>query len=436
MELNTAISPPMDITSYKSISSVKTSRVSIQPENKTSLSLVGSNTSDLYFSLPGGRPNSFLAGAESFLTFTYTFEGTTATASSSVQICNGSPQSFIRNLETTAGSTSLELINDYNALGCLIDDFQPDSRTKTLGSILEDKSTSLHKEGINRLTTVAGDTGYTQKRRVCFPLMSMVVGTTGEKYFPCGEDLGLRLRLTFEAPDVALKCTTGAIPTNLGYTIDDITFEATYLETTDSVYRSLKSESGGVWKIPGTAVSSFQTTVGSGSTANTLLIPARFSSVQNMISICRTNASITSKDANSTGGRNRDNVSSYIYRIGGKNYPNMEVPADAFTSSEVMCELLKCFHSLHNTAQSVGFTASEWVSSLETATTGAFALGVSLEEPGFSSAQMSGLDTNGSNTFLEVKYASGSSASTWNTFCFYDQIIEIDTRTGEVMVSR
>ena len=119
MELNTAISPPMDITSYKSISSVKTSRVSIQPENKTSLSLVGSNTSDLYFSLPS-RPNSFLAGSESFLTFTYTFEGTTPTASSSVQICNGSPQSFLRNLETTAGATSLELVNEMNALGCLI----------------------------------------------------------------------------------------------------------------------------------------------------------------------------------------------------------------------------------------------------------------------------------------------------------------------------
>ena len=121
-ELNTAISPPMDITDYKSISSVKVSRVSVQPENKTELLLSGSNTSDVYFSIPS-RPNSFLNGANSYLSFTYTLEGTTPTAGSAIQIANGTGSSFIRSLETIAGATSLELINDYNVLGCLVDDF-------------------------------------------------------------------------------------------------------------------------------------------------------------------------------------------------------------------------------------------------------------------------------------------------------------------------
>ena len=69
-ELNTSISAPMDSTGYKSISSLEVSRVSIQPENRSSLNLVGSNTSDVYFSIPS-RNHAFLNGQNSYLSFTY-----------------------------------------------------------------------------------------------------------------------------------------------------------------------------------------------------------------------------------------------------------------------------------------------------------------------------------------------------------------------------
>ena len=433
-ELNSAISPPMDITSYKSISSVKTSRVSIQPENRTSLSLTGSNQSLIHFALPS-RPNSLLDGANSYLTFTYTFEGTTPTASADVEISNGTGASFINSLSTICGATECEGIQDYNAIACLIDDFQNDSRSSTLGTILEDKDDENYKSGLER-SVATGGVGFTQKRRICIPLLSVICGTTGEKYFPMGDDLGVRLRLNFEAPDVALKCTTSAIPTVLGYSLDDITYEASYLEVEPSVYKSLESEAGGVFKVSGTGISSFQTTVGAGATQNTLLIPARFSSVRNMMTICRTNASISAKDGNSTGARSRDSISSYVYRVGGKNFPNLEVPADNFTSSEVMVELLKCFHSLHNTAQSVAFKASNWVDSSETTRDGAFAIGIDFEEAGFSNQIMGGLDTNSMNTFLELKHSSACKATTYNTYVFHDLIIEVDSNSGEVMVSR
>jgi hypothetical protein len=434
-ELNTAISPPMDITGYKSISTVKVSRVSIQPENKTDLALTGSNTSDVYFAI-NSRPNSFLNGSNSYLSFTYTLEGTTPTAGSSVGISNGTGASFIRTLETIAGSTSLELINDYGPIACLVDDFQNGSRSKTLGTILEDKSASLINKKANvRPTAVVTDDGFTQKRRICIPVMSVAVGTLQDKYMPMGQDLGMRLRITFEAPDIALTCGT-VEPSVLGYKLEDISFECEYLETDSATYNSIVQESGGVMKVSGTGIASFQTTVSAGSTSNTLLIPARFSSVRNMMTICRSNLSINTKKGNSQGARTRNDLASYVYRIHGKNFPNLEVPADNFTSAEVMCELLKCFHSLHNSTQSIAFDATNWVDSAEASLTSAFAIGIDFEEPAFSSSQMSGLSTNDGNTFLVLKHSAPCVASTYNTYCFYDTIIEIDTRSGEVMVSR
>jgi len=424
----------MDITQYKAISSAKISRVSIQPENKTSLSLTGSNQSQLYFALPS-RPNSLLDGANSFLTFLYTFEGTTPTDAVDVEISNGTGASFINSLSTICGATECESITDYNAIACLIDDFSSDDRSSTLGTILEDKDDVNYKAGLERSVATSTSVGFTQQRRICIPLLSVIAGTTGDRYFPMGDDLGVRLRLNFEAPNVALKCTNNVVPTVLGYSLTDITYEAQYLEIAPSIYKSLRSEAGGVFKVSGTGISNFQTTVGAGATQNTLLIPARFSSVRNMMTICRTNASIVAPDGNSPGARSRDNISSYVYRVGGKNYPNLEVPADEYTSAEVMMELLKCFHSLHNTAQSVAFKASNWVDSTEATRQGAFAMGIDFEEAGFGPMMMGGLDTNSMNTFLELKHSSACKATTYNTYVFHDLIIEIDSN-GEVMVSR
>ena len=95
-ELNTSISAPMDSTGYKSISSLEVSRVSIQPENRSSLNLVGSNTSDVYFSIPS-RNHAFLNGSNSYLSFTYTYTGTTETAGIEVQVSNGTGANFLKN---------------------------------------------------------------------------------------------------------------------------------------------------------------------------------------------------------------------------------------------------------------------------------------------------------------------------------------------------
>lgn len=434
-ELNTAISAPMDMTDYKSVSSVKTSRVSIQPENVNSVTLMGGNTSDVYFSIPS-KPNSVIAPHQTYLNFTYRFTGT-AEAGKTASISNGTGASFIRNLETIAGSTSLELIQDYNALACLVDDFQSGNRKTKLGSILEDASPTVSKSGFSRGIGTDAEGGYTEKRRICIPLMSCALGTLADKYFPA-LDVGLRLRLTFEDPLIALVSNL-TTPANLGYILEDLTLECEYLESDPATFNAIVQEAGNVLKVSGSGVSSFSTTIQAGSTKNTILIPARYSSVRNLFTTFRLSADVGSTSAgakNSTGCRVRDNIEQYQYRTHGKPYPNLPVSVDAYTGAEVMSEVLKAFHSLHNTAQDVVVGSTYFTQNDSSDKRGSFVIAIDYEEAGFSPMSMSGLDTNSGNTFLELTHSSACSDLTVNTFAFYDTIIEINVATGEVMVSK
>jgi hypothetical protein len=431
-DINTAISGPMDVTDYKAMSNVVISRVSIQPENKTELSLTSGNTSDLYFSIPA-KPNSFLNGANSYMSFTYTCEGTTPTAGAFAQVSNGSAGAFIRTLETIAGSTSLELINSYNVLYALQDDMMSLSRSNTLGSILEDKHLTLAKQGHARSVAAGGD-GFTQKRRICMPLMSVAVGTLQDKYMPVGKDVGLRLRLTMEDPNVALAVSAPVAVA--GYKLEDITYELEYLTTDSATYNQIVKESGGVMKVSGTGVSNFQTTISQGGTNNSVLIPARFSSVKNYITTLRDGSKSTNGGYNSIGDRTRASMVSYVYRVHGQNYPNLPVSVDSYNSSESFVELLKCFHSLHNTTSHCVFNRDDYVTNNSADGRGSYAFGIDFEEAGFSA--MGGLDTQSANTFLTLEHSAPvpSNGLICDTFCFHDVIIEINTVTGEVLVSR
>ena len=145
-EMTQAISVAMDTTSYnKAMSGVKVSKISIQPENLQTISVMQNNTTDCYFQITP-KLNSFLNGMNSYMSFTYTYNGTSPVAAASLENCNGS-NNFISALEITAGNVILESISNYNVLAATMDDFQSKDRGHTLCSILQDKDTANIKRG-------------------------------------------------------------------------------------------------------------------------------------------------------------------------------------------------------------------------------------------------------------------------------------------------
>jgi hypothetical protein len=407
--------------------------------------MTAGNTSDLFFSFPS-MPNAFLDANSSYMSLTYTMEGTETGTDRSVGFSSGNPASMLRGLEVTAGSVSLENIQGYNVIAGVIDDCQHKDRGRTLGTILEDKHATDHKRGFQRDVATASSAGFTQKRRVCFPLMSLAVGTLSDRHFPMGTDIGMRLRLTMEDPNIAFKTehtpasSTGETPNanfNVGYKLEDITYEATYLETDSKTYNQIVKESGGIMKVSGTGIANYSSTLPAGGTTNTVLVPARFSSLRSYITTMRDGDSATKNAYNSPGGRTRANLTSYSYRILGKQYPSLKVVADEFTSAEAFIEFLKCLHAVHATEQSVVFNNAGYCHSGNNHQ-GSFVFGLDLEEPGYSAHSLSGLSTTSGNTFIEMEHSQAipSTGLVVDTFAFYDAIIEINTITGEVMVSK
>jgi hypothetical protein len=415
--------------------------VSINAENTQGFSLVGSETKEVVFAYPSGR-NSMINGQNSYLTFTVKCEGV---AENNYSFSNGSPSSLIESIQLDIGSTTVELINDYNVFAGIVEDFQPVSRASNLGSIMHGASPTRYtstKGGADfaALTITTVESGYktgasiegdnTGGLRVAIPLYSGILGTMASTHCPAMD--GIRLKITFAQPDYAMKKDAGNSTANV-YQLSDISIEADYIDVLPQVMSQIVAESNGVLKCHGTGVGSFQTTM-TAATQNTLLIPARYSSLKNYFTCFRLSTAFA-HDKNTIAGRVLPNLKQYSYRIEGKSYPSTAVSCLG-GGGETMAETVKCFHALHSTQLDCVFNANDY--KIQTLSDkGGFVMGLDFEHDGNSNSVISGLDVLNSNTFLNLQGDGGDIlASTVNTFALHDLILEFNVLDGTVNVSK
>ena len=111
----------------------------------------------------------------------------------------------------------------------------------------------------------------------------------------------------------------------------------------------------------------------------------------------------------------------------------MPVSCDINTSAEALIEVIKSFHGHADLNMHVCFDRDDYIKSTED---GAFVFGIDFEEAGFSAKQLSGVNTTSGNVFLELGYSEAARPTVVDTFAFYDQIIEVDSRSGDVSISK
>ena len=455
--MDTAITPHLDLTGFRSMGSAKSRLVSVQPENTQSIE-GNSGTQDLFFALPTGSM-SMLNGQNSSVCF----DLETDTAAS---FCNGSGSSIVRGLELIVGNQSVELLDRYNVFAALVEDHQNKSRAQNMGSIL-----SGHKEfsWTTNVPTTAEDSGatlgtaavlddakkkgkdLTTKIRVSIPLYSAIIGTMCSQYCPAVD--GMRLRLTLAPNDEALQYTTGTPK----YTMSKISLNMDYLDINPAVYSALVQESGGVFKVHGSGVSNFNSTAAPAGN-HTILVPARFSSIKNYFAVFRRNdangANGTSKASkNTTGGRYFPNLQSYVWRIEGRQYPSIPISCGDGSvnyAGEAFQEVIKCFHASHSPDFDVvynntdylygdGLTATGTPAAFPDDTgNGTFVLGLDFEESGYGSIRglVSGMDTINSNSFLELKCDTNNISMDCDVFAVHDLIMEVNMLDGSINVSK
>ena len=480
---DTAITPPMDLSAYRSMGSARSRRVTILPEN-TSVVTGSTSTSDIYFAIPSGR-FAMINGQNSYLSFDYTITGTSTSATNGATAIplgptGGTAQSFLRALEVIIQSQSVEYLDQYNVFAGIQGDFQPKWRQRNVQSILEgawdgggvvpdtlavlavadplgNTAAQIGTWGNGVLgLAINADVGrvanllQTNKvpyahttdvvYRATIPLYSSVLGTLAQQYMPAMD--GIRLRLVF---DTIARACFGATAT--AYALSNIRLQMDYIDVEPAIHDQLVRESGGVLKTHCIGVSNYSSTQSKTALVSSILIPARFSSVKAILMAWRysTNASSTTSTLNKVSSRFFPNLDYFSWNIGGRQFPPTNIQcgitgATNYTGAEAFMEVSKIFGELHSPSFDVGFKRCQYLGNTDRVDN-AFLAGIDFEEYSGSGKIVSGVDTNSSNIYFQASHK-----AVWSTivdqdavvdaFVMYDLIIECQVSTGSVSFSK
>jgi len=431
----TLLHPSMDLTALKQLGQVKTRRVQVNPESGTTFDLTGTATQDVFFSLPAGSKYTMVNGANSYMCFDIT---TSNSANTTIGFSNGDANSVFRSLETTNQGTTIEQIDRYNVMANVFSDMTSLGKSIQLDSVLQG-GCSLVKTPRFNSGTIASTAFY---YRICVPIYSAFYGVLCSQYAPSTD--GIRMRWTLECPDTALQVSSATVGESNRYVIENMSMMMEYVDVEPAVWEELANASGRVFKTHGIGVANFNTTLASGSTSNSILIPCRKSAVKHIWNTVRVSSNLTAPSINSTGARLFPRTRQFYYTIAGKQYPQIPIrcansAGTKFSGGEAMGEFLKTFRNLHSNYTDVAFTDAEYRDTTGTGVgvlgAGAFVFGYDWETDA-DPQTISGIDTNSSNIYLQLDSAGAGvpSASTLDSFVFYDAILTTNLDTGAISI--
>ncbi len=422
----------MDLTEYKGIQAGKSRRISVFPDNATSYNS-STSTADVFFSIPSSR-NSFIMTNCSQIVFDIT-ANTTFVTDPVLSLSNGNGSSVIQSLETIVQNQSVENLLNYNVYANLLSDVQPLGRSTTTGTILAGATSTL-KAGI-KLNGATGVDGPVV--RCAIPLYSGVLGMGAEQYCPMVD--GIRLRMTMAATAVALKYANITSYSAAQYKISNFAIQFEVMDLDSATMGALIQQGGGSLRQHICCVNNYQATLAA-SSANSILIPARFSSVKALLTTFRLSANLAAPEIyNVVGDRVLPQIATYLWNVDGANIPS--VPVRVATSAsfvyggEVLSEIMKCFGASNQTAFDVVFNQTQFGELTGTTGTGAFFLGNNFEsQDSAGSALISGRDLNSSNVYLNLTHYATALASVVDTFALYDVVLTYNMVDGSVSMSK
>jgi hypothetical protein len=204
---------------------------------------------------------------------------------------------------------------------------------------------------------------------------------------------------------------------------------------------ALVAQGGGMLKQHMTCVNNYQSTLQS-STSNSILIPARFSSVKGLLVSFRLATNLSSPlTENVPGDRILPQISQYFFQVDGANVPSVPVlVADSATSvyaGEALSEAMKVFGASNSSLFQTVFSEANYEDLAGTSNTGSFFIGLNFEsQDSAGSALISGRDLNSSNVYLNLTHYAAASVSVCDAFCLYDVVLSYDMMQGTVSMSK
>jgi hypothetical protein len=402
----------------------------IQPQGGTGTY----NTGDTIIINIPTRNNTALIPSESYLKGNFNLILSSAATSSALESCGW--HNFIQRVRVFHGSNLLEDIDNYGQLAKVLYDYQvPEDAVKgryaiTSGTNEEYSSVGVAAAALQNVRSVnrgraLGALGATT---TSFPfainLISLVGALSGEKYLPLWEMTGAPLRVELVLQSSLIRSMMVEGGAGLNFTATGINYCGEFLELPDSAISAIKAGSSNPVQM---VLPSYRTYTNSASLANAVQtqvsfpIPAKFSSLKNILVVTRQTAGLAAQYPSShcAFGVGSANSIGYQFRVGSEVLPST-APT---TFPEIYNEALKCFGSIAdlNNQPSIDNTSfslnvPNTIAGLVEASTedsGSFTIGIDMEifQNVDKASIFSGTNTNTSDIFSIINYFNNSGAA-------------------------
>jgi len=428
------ISREIDLTEFKGVQPGRSRRISVQPDNLSTYTS-SSSTSDIFFSIPASR-NSFVQTTATQLVFNV-LANTKHTTDPVARLSNGSGNSIIQAMEVVIQNQQIENLLNYNVYAGIVEDLQPLDRAATTSQLLTGASSFKTGLAINSATSEADGVPI----RCALTLYSGVLGAGAEQFLPMVD--GIRVKLTLAPTNVALTLDneTNYTAADTKYKLSNIALQLEVMDFDSATMSALVAQSGGVLKQHMVCVNNYQATLQQ-STANNILIPARFSSVKAILCAFRLSTNISAPNLqNTTGARVLPQIKEYFFQVDGANTPSVPVLVAASATSvfagEALSEIMKVFGASNTVQFEAGFTRAQFQDLTGTSFQASFMLGLNFESlDSAGSALISGRDLNSSNVYLQLTHYANAVASVVDSFALYDVVVQYDMMSGGVAMSK
>jgi hypothetical protein len=405
--------------------------------------------STVIVNIPAGRRATFLDCQNTYLRYTVRNNDATV-ANLQSMITDNNAACFINRLDVYAGSSQLETVQQYNMIYTHYLDFAyTESQKKGLSSMY-----GTDPAGLRAGVQIVGGGG---QQTFCMPILSGTIGMGSDKYLPLGMlSSDVRCEFTLEANNTAV--TAAALTANWSV----ISFEiiCSIVELSDEGYAqvlSISPPSSPIY-LHGISWRNYVSNIAAASSANSILIPARFASLKNIFFHFRPTGNVTALTLLSLSARSNPQISAWNLRISGGLIPAKQCILESAGTTGGYAEgaimIQESFHSLgspdlapgvnltfynvRDTAAIAGTPvivmpnaattqAAAAPAVVSTGATSAFALGIELETfSNKSDVIISGINTLADNVYFEYTSLGGGAGNVptiMNAFAVYDQIL-------------
>lgn len=412
----------------------------IQPQGGTGL-YNGGDT--ITINIPT-RANTCLIPSESYLKGTVNITLQAAATAATLESCGW--HQFIQRVRVFHGSNLLEDIDNYGQLAKILYDFQaPEDVVKGRFAITsgtnEDYSvntgagisvaTLLNSRSVNRGRAL-GALATTSSFPFAINLVSLVGALAGEKYLPLWEMTAapLRVELVLQSTVIRAMMLQGGGTSN-SYTFSGVNYCGEFLELPDSAVSAIKAGSSSPMQmvVPSWRSYTNSAAITTAGTQVSFPIPAKFSSLKNIVVATRTTAGTAAEFPSS---HCKFGLSSYNFRVGSE-----VLPSTAPTSvPEIYNEAIKCFGSLADLQLQPSIDSTAYsldvpnvVAGLIEASTedsGSFLVGIDMEiyQNADKASIFAGANTNTSDIFFIANHTPVANVTILQTaFSCYDQVL-------------